>query len=47
MKVVLNNLIAAYPQLQASYIELVYTAAIARNWTEINEITQKINMMQV
>lgn len=47
MKIVLNELISIYPQLLASYIELARTAAVARNWTEIIETTQKINMIQV
>lgn len=47
MKNVLNKLLTYNPSFLPGYIELAKTSAMVRNWDEINEISQKILLIQV
>lgn len=47
MKNVLNKLLFDNPSFLPGYIELAKAAAMVRNWEEINEISQKILLIQV
>lgn len=47
MKTVLNKLISDYPSLLAGYIELAKASSMIRNWNEINELSQKILLIEV